>query len=44
MQEELYQIENKARLVSKGYSQQEGTDYSETYASVAPLEVIHILL
>ena len=32
---------NKARLVSKGYSQ-EGIDYEETYASVARLEAIRI--
>jgi hypothetical protein len=35
---------NKARLVAKGYSQVEGLDFSETYASVARLESIHILL
>jgi hypothetical protein len=35
---------NKARLVAKGYSQVEGLDFSETYAPVARLESIHILL
>jgi hypothetical protein len=35
---------NKARLMSKGYSQVEGLDFDETYASVARLESIHILL
>jgi hypothetical protein len=35
---------NKARLVSKGYSQVEGLDFGETYAPVARLESIHILL
>ncbi|GJR05263.1 retrovirus-related pol polyprotein from transposon TNT 1-94 [Tanacetum coccineum] len=35
---------NKARLVSQGYNQQEGTDYDETYAPVARLESIRILL
>nr|GEW56066.1 retrovirus-related Pol polyprotein from transposon TNT 1-94 [Tanacetum cinerariifolium] len=35
---------NKARLVSQGYNQQEGIDYDETYASVARLESIRILL
>jgi hypothetical protein len=35
---------NKARLVAKGYSQVEGLDFDETYAPVATLESIHILL
>ncbi|GKC62855.1 retrovirus-related pol polyprotein from transposon TNT 1-94 [Tanacetum coccineum] len=35
---------NKARLVAQGYNQQEGTDYDETYALVARLESIRILL
>jgi hypothetical protein len=35
---------NKARLVVKGYSQVEGLDFDETYAPVARLESIHILL
>jgi hypothetical protein len=35
---------NKARLVAEGYSQVEGLDFSETYAPVARLESIHILL
>ncbi|GJW25791.1 retrovirus-related pol polyprotein from transposon TNT 1-94 [Tanacetum coccineum] len=35
---------NKARLVAQGYIQQEGIDYDETYASVARLESIRILL
>ncbi|GJZ69127.1 retrovirus-related pol polyprotein from transposon TNT 1-94 [Tanacetum coccineum] len=35
---------NKARLVSQGYNQQEGIDYDETYAPVARLESIRILL
>ncbi|GKA02248.1 retrovirus-related pol polyprotein from transposon TNT 1-94 [Tanacetum coccineum] len=35
---------NKAILVSQGYNQQEGTDYNETYAPVARLESIIILL
>jgi hypothetical protein len=34
----------KARLVAKGYSQVEGLDFDETYALVARLESIHILL
>jgi hypothetical protein len=35
---------NKARLVPKGYSQVEGLDFDETYAPVARLKSIHILL
>jgi hypothetical protein len=35
---------NKARLVAKGYSQVEGLDFGETYAPVARIESIHILL
>ncbi|RDX90373.1 hypothetical protein CR513_27780, partial [Mucuna pruriens] len=37
-------IRNKARLVAHGYSQQEGIDYNETFALVARLEAINILL
>jgi hypothetical protein len=37
-------IRNKARLVAKGYSQVEGLDFGETYAPVARLESIRILL
>jgi hypothetical protein len=35
---------NKARLVAKGYSQVKGLDFDETYAPVARLESICILL
>jgi hypothetical protein len=35
---------NKARLVAKGYAQVAGLDYEETFAPVARLESIHILL
>jgi hypothetical protein len=35
---------NKARLVAKGYSQVEGLNFDETYAPVARLESIRILL
>ncbi|GJY37204.1 retrovirus-related pol polyprotein from transposon TNT 1-94 [Tanacetum coccineum] len=56
MQEELNQFianeldensivsRNKARLVAQGYNQQEGINYDETYAPVARLESIRILL
>ncbi|KAL8132289.1 hypothetical protein AgCh_007965 [Apium graveolens] len=37
-------IRNKARLVAQGYNQQEGIDYNETYAPVARLEAIRILM
>ncbi|KAL8108993.1 hypothetical protein AgCh_025187 [Apium graveolens] len=35
---------NKSRLVAKGYSQEEGIDYDETFAPVARLEAIRIFL
>ncbi|GJW71197.1 retrovirus-related pol polyprotein from transposon TNT 1-94 [Tanacetum coccineum] len=35
---------NKARLVAQGYNQQKGIDYDETYAPVARLESIRVLL
>ncbi|GJW13041.1 retrovirus-related pol polyprotein from transposon TNT 1-94 [Tanacetum coccineum] len=35
---------NKARLVAQGYNQQKGIDYDETYAPIARLESIRILL
>jgi hypothetical protein len=37
-------IRNKTRLVAKGYSQVEGLGFDETYAPVARLESIRILL
>ncbi|GJX75289.1 retrovirus-related pol polyprotein from transposon TNT 1-94, partial [Tanacetum coccineum] len=35
---------NKATLIAQGYNQQEGIDFDKTYASVARLEYVRILL
>jgi hypothetical protein len=37
-------VKNKARLVTQGYSQVEDLDFRETFAPVAHLEAIRILL
>ena len=37
-------VRNKARLVAQGYTQIEGLDFGETYAPIARLEAIRILL
>ena len=37
-------VRNKARLVAQGYCQEEGIDFEETFAPVARLEAIRILL
>ena len=37
-------LRNKARLVAQGYTQVEGIDFDETFATVARLEAIRILL
>ena len=37
-------VRNKARLVAQGYSQEEGIDYDETFAPVARLEAICMLM
>ncbi|WVZ97856.1 LOW QUALITY PROTEIN: hypothetical protein U9M48_043365, partial [Paspalum notatum var. saurae] len=37
-------VRNKARLVAQGFCQKEGIDYEETFAPVARLEAIKILL
>ena len=37
-------IKNKARLVAQGYCREEAIDYEETFAPVARLEAIRMLL
>jgi hypothetical protein len=37
-------VRNKARLVAQGFSQVKGLDFGETFAHVARLEAIRILL
>ena len=37
-------VKNKARLVAQGYNQEEGINFDETYAPVARLESIRMLL
>ena len=37
-------VRKKARLVAKSFDQEEGIDYEETFALVARLEVIRMLL
>ena len=37
-------IRNKAHLVAQGYFQMEGVDYDETFALVARMESIRVLL
>ena len=44
LDEEGKVIRNKARLVAQGYNQQEGIDFTETFAPVARLEAIRIML
>ncbi|GJV75230.1 retrovirus-related pol polyprotein from transposon TNT 1-94 [Tanacetum coccineum] len=48
MQEELNEfkriLKNKARLVTRGYRQEEGIDFEESFALVARLDVIRIFL
>nr|GEY19308.1 retrovirus-related Pol polyprotein from transposon TNT 1-94 [Tanacetum cinerariifolium] len=47
MQEEINEferLENKDRLVARGYHQEEGVDFEESFAPVARLEAIRIFL
>ena len=44
MNEQGEVIRNKARLVCKGYCQQERIDYEETYAPVARMEAVRMFL
>ena len=44
MNENIDITKNKVRFVVQGYSQEEEIDFEETYALVARLEVIRILL
>ena len=44
MDEQCVITRNKARLVAKCYNQEEGIDYDETYAPIARLEAIRMLL
>jgi hypothetical protein len=37
-------VRNNASLIAQGYSQVEGLDFGETFAPVARLEAIRILL
>jgi hypothetical protein len=37
-------VRNKAHLVAQGFSQVEGLDFGETFAPIARLEVVRILL
>ncbi|KAK6131030.1 hypothetical protein DH2020_035228 [Rehmannia glutinosa] len=44
MNEEGSKVRNKARMVAKGYCQEEGIDFDETFAPVAKLEAIRMFL
>ena len=44
MNDQGFITRNKTRLVAKGYNQEEDIDYDETFAPVATLEAIRMLL
>ncbi|GJU40367.1 retrovirus-related pol polyprotein from transposon TNT 1-94 [Tanacetum coccineum] len=47
MQDEIHELDrfqNKDRLVAKGYRQEEGIDFEESFAPVARIEVIRIFI
>jgi len=44
MDENGNNVRNKAKLVAKGYNQEEGIDFDETYTRVARLEAVRLLL
>ena len=37
-------VRNKAQIVAQGYNQEEGIDFDETFALVARIEAIRLLL
>jgi hypothetical protein len=44
LNEDRHVTRNKVRLVCKGYAQVEGINFEETFAPVARMEAIHLLL
>nr|GEX43788.1 hypothetical protein [Tanacetum cinerariifolium] len=44
MQKDQTVIHNKARLIAKGYAQEEGIDFEESFAPVARLEAVRIFI
>ena len=44
MEENDIIVKNKTRLVAQGFNQEEGINYEETFAPIARLEAIRMLL
>ena len=44
MNEQGEVVKNKERLVSKGYSQQKGIEYEETFSPIARIKAIRMFL